>query len=94
MVYTHVLSRGGRGHSPLDRPRKPVSGETRRIGRGGRSAKGREVATCQAFTPTAFVGASGLRPTAAAVYADRSRQELGTRPFADGGVAREDIPES
>ena len=29
MIYTHVLNRGGLGvHSPLDRLRKPVSGET------------------------------------------------------------------
>ncbi len=29
MIYTHVLNRGGLGvHSPLDRPRKPVSGES------------------------------------------------------------------
>ena len=30
MIYTHVLNRGGRGvGSPLDRLRKPVSGEGR-----------------------------------------------------------------
>jgi integrase len=39
MVYTHVLNRGGRGvHSPLDRLRMPVSGETRRVRRGDRAA--------------------------------------------------------
>jgi integrase len=39
MVYTHVLNRGGRGvHSPLDRLRKAVSGESSGIIRTGRSA--------------------------------------------------------
>jgi integrase len=39
MIYTHVWNRGGHGvHSPLDRLRKPVSGEEGRIRRAERSA--------------------------------------------------------
>jgi integrase len=39
MIYTHVLNRGGHAvHSPLDRLRKPVSGEEGRIRRAERSA--------------------------------------------------------
>ncbi len=39
MVYTHVLSRGGRGvRSPLDSLRKAVSSESSGIIRTGRSA--------------------------------------------------------
>ena len=39
MIYTHVLNRGARGvRSPLDRLRKPASGEKRRIMRPGRTA--------------------------------------------------------
>ena len=39
MIYTHVLNRGGHGvHSPLDRLRKAVGSESRRITRSDRSA--------------------------------------------------------
>ena len=39
MIYLHVLNRGARGvRSPLDRLRKPASGEKRRIMRPGRTA--------------------------------------------------------
>jgi integron integrase len=39
MIYTHVLNRGGHGvHSPLDRLRKPASGEEGRIQRAERTA--------------------------------------------------------
>jgi site-specific recombinase XerD len=38
MIYTHLLNRGGRGvHSPLDRPRKPMSTEGAGIMRTDRS---------------------------------------------------------
>jgi len=39
MIYTHVLNRGGYGvHSPLDRLRKPLSGEEGKIRPARRSA--------------------------------------------------------
>ena len=39
MIYTHVLNRGGHGvHSPLDRLRKAVGSESRRIIRSDRSS--------------------------------------------------------
>jgi hypothetical protein len=39
MIYTHVLNRGGHAvHSPLDRLRKPVSGQEGRIRRAERRA--------------------------------------------------------
>ena len=39
MIYTHVLNRGGHGvHSPLDRLRKPLSGEEGKIRRAEPSA--------------------------------------------------------
>jgi integrase len=39
MIYTHVLNRGGHAvQSPLDRRRKPLSGEEGKIRRAERSA--------------------------------------------------------